>query len=175
MLPFAASVDVHKPLDIDKQHDIVIVGGGRSDRKEITKLLCDRFNVGVYGSKWTLKGKNFYGHVNGEAQLNAINAGKIYISFAGTVAGFTNVKVGLFEASACKLCLVTEDFSEVYKYFEKDKEIITYSNKSELIDKLDLLVNDQEYLDRISGNSYNRFLKDHTWEARWKKVLSQIE
>jgi len=174
ILPFAASCDIHQPLDIPKKHDIIIVGGYRPDRKDLAALLAQTFNVGIYGQGWPHMGAALYGNVNGVAHLIALNSGRMYISFSRTSAGYTNVKVGLFEAAACRLCLVTENFQEVYNYFEKDKEIVTYTDNRELLDKLSFIIRNKNALDSISDRSYSKFLAEHTWEKRWTKILSKI-
>jgi len=174
-LPFAASPLIHYPLENNKkEHDIIIVGGYRQDRLNVAKTLSEKFNVGIYGSGWPKIGSKNYGQINGKGHLSALNSGKIYISFSKTVAGYHNVKVGLFEAAACKNLLVTEDFSEVYNYFEKDKEIITYTNKNELVEKIEYFLHNKNILDDITNASYNRFIREHTWEKRWTKILSKI-
>lgn len=174
-MPFAASTDIHKPLDVQKKHDVIIVGGHRDDRANDVKRLMERFNVGVYGGGWGKSGIKSYGNVNGTAQVEAINSGYIYISFSRTVDGFNNVKVGLFEAAACKVCIMTTDFAEVYEYFDKDDEIVTYSGTDNLIDKVSSLLKNRDTIDLITTNSYNKFLRQHTWEHRWKTVLSKAE
>jgi glycosyltransferase involved in cell wall biosynthesis len=173
ILPFAASCEVHQPLDIPRRHDIIIVGGYRPDRKEAAALLSHNFNVGIYGKGWPDIGATLYGNVNGLGHLIALNSGMVYISFSKTGAGYTNVKVGLFEAAACGLCLVTEDFPEVYNYFEKDREIVTYADNKELLGKLSSIINNKSELESISNSSYRRYLAEHTWENRWTKVLSK--
>jgi spore maturation protein CgeB len=174
-MPFAASTKIHRPLDIEKKHDVVVVGGYRGDRVEEIKKLISHFNVGVYGGGWEKGGIKSYGNVNGERHVEAINSGLIYISFSKTVAGYNNVKVGLFEAAACKKCIITTDFPEVYEYFKKDEEIITYNNTEELIRKISYLLNNKDEIELISKKSYERFLMEHTWRSRWKTVISKIE
>lgn len=175
ILPFAASTDIHYPIDGLKRFDLVVVGSYRKDRVDIVRSISEKFNVGVYGSGWNMVGIKNMGEVNGIDHLKALNSGKIYLSFSRTQAGYNNVKVGLFEAAACKMCLITEDFPEIYNYFEKYKEVITYSNCKELMLKINGLLSDSDSLKRLSENSFERFIKDHTWEKRWTNILSKIE
>jgi len=174
-LPFAASRCIHRPIKNEEKHDVIIVGSYRQDRMNVVKALSIKFDVGIYGEGWTEMGVRNHGQVNGIEHLRALNSGRIYISFSKTVAGYNNVKVGLFEAAACKICLVTEGFPEVYDYFEKDKEIITYSDINDLSKKITYLLGNEKVLENVTNKSYKRFLKDHTWEKRWTKVLSKIE
>ena len=175
LLPFAASKRIHYPINANKVHDVVIVGSYRTDRIEIIKELKKHFNIGIYGDGWKEKGISSYGNVNGKDHIAAIGSGKIYLSFSGTAAGYENVKVGLFEAVACKTCVVTHEFEELNNYFKRDEEIVTYTNIRDLIEKIKFLLADEKKIIDIAENSYNRFLKEHTWEIRWKKVISKIE
>lgn len=174
LLPFAASVDIHYPTSTNKKYDIVIVASVRKDRIDIVKKLTGSFNVGIYGDGWTKAGIQSNPNVNGKQLTEAINSGKIYISFAGTAAGFTNVKVGLFEAIACRMCVITKDFPEVYRYFEKDKEIVTYDSEKTLFDKIKRLIETPRLIDEIADSSYIRFIKEHQWKHRFQNVLSKI-
>jgi hypothetical protein len=172
LLPFACSTKLHKPLDIPKKYDIIIVAGARPERIKIIDRLKLDFNIGVYGGGYPSSYKAY--KVNGKAHVEALNKGKIYISFGQTAAGYMNVKVGLFEAAACKLVLVTNDSEEVKRYFKSGLELITFKNLNHLIYKLKYLLKDKDRLEALSNNSYQRFLKDHQWKNRWIELLMNI-
>lgn len=115
LLPFGCSTKLHRPLDkIDKIYDIVVVGHSRPKRIETVRKLKKYFNVGLFGKGWGRRYKQVYG----EDHVKAINSGKIYLSFAETAAGYMNIKVGVFEAIACKTCVVTQMFNEMELYFK---------------------------------------------------------
>ena len=172
LMPFACSTNLHKPMNIVKKYDIVIVGGYRPDRIIVIDELKKHFNVGVFGSGWPDSYKAV--KVNGTEHVMALNRGHIYISFGLTAAGYTNVKVGLFEAAACKLVLITNRTDEIKKYFEEDKEVVLYSTTSELVKRIQRLLNNRYEMSMFKKRSYERFLKDHTWEKRWKDILVKI-
>ena len=98
-------------------YDVVIVGHARQERIALVDKLEKICSVGTYGAGW----KNSLGVVNGKKHVDAINSGRMYISFSKTVAGFNNVKVGLFEAIACKQVVFTEYMEELADYFEINK------------------------------------------------------
>ena len=173
LLPFATSVKLYKPLnDIKKKYDIIIIGHYRKDREKIINELNKHFKVGLYGSGWKKLSK---GIVHGQKHCEALNSGKIYLSFSQTSAGYLNVKVGLFEAAACKMVLITQRFDEILNYFEDETEIILYDNLNDLIVKIKKILNNQQQLVTLSNNSYKRFIENHTWEKRWKRVLKKIK
>lgn len=171
LLGFAASIKHHYYIpEIERKFDVVVVGGCRADRIPIVNELRKHFKVGVFGSGW----ENSEGVVSGEDLVKAINSGKIYLSFAKTMAGFMNVKVGLFEAIACKSFVITDYMEELENYFKIDKEIVCYQSIEELVRKISYyLENENERLE-IADNAYQRFLNEHTYEERWNRVLRDI-
>jgi len=177
LLPFAASPSFHRPLpDVKKIYDIIIVGHPRADRLAVVKELDKHFKVGLYGKGWKRWGVFPRGRqVNGEEQVRALNSGKAYLSFSKTVAGYINVKVGLFEAIACGAAVFTEEFPEMDKYFTYGKEIVGYSTLEELVHKLKRYINHPSDLTTLAENGRARLLRDHTWAKRWQQVLGDVD
>lgn len=171
LMPFAASLRHHYYMPhVEKIYDIVIVGHARKNRLEIVKKLSKYFKVGTFGNGW----EESLGEVHGIEHVKAINSGTIYLSFAGTVAGYYNVKVGLFEAMACNQVVVTEYMEELKDYFKIGEEILCYHNEKELLEIMHFYLSHIEERERIRKNAYTRFLKDHTYERRWEQVIEDI-
>jgi spore maturation protein CgeB len=172
LLPFAASPRLHRPLPaVEKIYDIVVVGHARPERVKIVKKLQKLFKVGLFGAGWDPSTKS----VHGEDHVRAINSGKMYLSFAETVAGYNNVKVGLFEAIACRTCAVTKLFDETESYFKYGVDLLGYENDADVIDLVGVYSNNSKLRNWITDNSYKRLLLEHTWKKRWEMVLNDIE
>lgn len=170
-LPFAASVDHHYYLPkIEKKYDIVVVGHARISRSKVTESLRSKFSVGLYGHGW----QGGLGPVSGANNVRAINSGKMYLSFAPTLAGYENVKVGLFEAVACNQVVITKHLKELEELFEADKEIICYKDESEIPGIIEYYLTHEEEREAIRENAYHRFLREHTYVNRWKKIKKDI-
>jgi len=171
LLPFAASVKLHRPIEgIDKKYDVVVVGHAREDRTETVEALKRRFSVGLFGSGW---GEGVF-PVTGADHVEAINSGKMYLSFSRTAAGFANVKVGIFEAAACKAMLITQFFPEMERYFKYGSEVTGYLRTDELIEIVDFYLKNEHLREWIAKNSFERLVKEHTWKKRWETVLNDI-
>ena len=171
IMPFAASLVHHFYMpEVEKKYDVVIVAHARDDRKKIVEKLSTICNVGTYGSGR----ENSLGLVNGKEHVRAINTGKLYVSFAKTVAGYNNVKVGLFEAMACNQVVITSYMEELEDYFEIGKEILCYKEEDELYELIKYYLVHDEEREQIREAGYHRFLKDHTYEKRWNVVLENI-
>lgn len=171
-MPFAASKMHHYYMpDIEKIYDVVVVGHARPDRLEVVSRLSKKYSVGTYGNGWDVP----LGIVNGIDHVKAINSGKMYLSFSKTMAGYDNIKVGLFEAVACKQVVLTSYMEELEDYFEIGKEIICYKNLEELEELVSYYVQHEKEREEIREYSYKRFLAEHTYEKRWKTVLDEIQ
>jgi spore maturation protein CgeB len=171
LLPFAASPRLHRPLpDVEKKYDIVVVGHARADRTETVNALKKHFSVGLFGRGWGAE----HSPVNGADHVKAINSGRAYLSFSRTAAGFTNVKIGIFEAAACKTLLITQVFEEMDRYFKYGMETVGYSSTDELVESVKFYRQNPHLADWIGRNSYERCLREHTWRSRWEAVLSDI-
>ena len=178
LLPFAADAEYHRPLDVRKTHDVVIVGGKRPERVEmVSRLKASGFSVMCYGRGWRnrwLERLGFSSEVHGERQVQAICSGRIYLSFPLTRAGFSNVKVGIFEAAACGACILCEDFEELHEYFTPGEEIVNYTSAKDAIQRVKQLLSTPEQINKIGEAARLRVLREHTWELRWKKVFEDI-
>ena len=171
LMPFAASKKHHYFMPrVDRKYDVVVVAHAREDRLPIVEKLEKICKVGVYGAGW----KNSLGEVNGLAHVKAINSGKMYLSFAKTVAGFDNVKVGLFEAMACNQVVITSYMEELQDYFDIGTEILCYKTEDELYDLISYYQKNEKEREKIRERGYARFLKNHTYIMRWNEVLKEI-
>lgn len=171
IMPFAASLKHHYYMpEIKREYDLVIVGHARADRIELVKQLEKEFKVGTYGNGW----EHSLGVVNGIEHVKAINRGKMYLSFSKTMAGFDNVKVGLFEAMACNQVVITSYMDELNDYFEIGKEILCYKSESEIPSLIKHYLTHENELEVIRQQAYKRFLSEHTYINRWLEVLNEL-
>lgn len=171
LMPFAASLKHHYYMpEVKRDFDIVVVAHAREDRLPVIEKLEKICKVGTYGNGW----KHSLGVVNGKEHVKAINSGKMYLSFAKTVAGFDNVKVGLFEAMACNQVVITSYMEELQSYFDIGKEILCYRNEEELYDLVKYYLEHEDELEEIRERAYTRFLSEHTYEKRWNVVLRNL-
>lgn len=170
-LPFAASPALHRPLsDVEQIYDVVVVGHARPDRLQVVRELKRHFSVGLFGEGWGEDVRS----VHGEDHVRAINSGRMYLSFPATVAGYMNLKVGLLEAAACRVCLLSQSFPELERFFRPGMEIALYRESGELIKAVRYYLSAPHLCEWLAENSYQRFLAEHTWGYRWRGVLNDI-
>ena len=180
LLPFAADTEYHRPLPgLDTEADVVIVGGARPERQRmVTKLREGGLSVLCFGNGWpaqVINGTTVPPRtVHGYEQVKAINRGRLYFSFALTMAGHVNVKVGLFEAAACGATILVDDFPELHDYFEVGREILGVRSENDALEKAKGLLKEPSSIRRIGKMARDRVLRDHKWEHRWDYVLKEI-
>lgn len=178
LLPFAADEEFHYPLKTKKKYDIVVVGEKRPDREIfISQLKKKRIKVHCYGKGWRShiwEKLGFSTEVHGSKHREAINSGKIYLSFAQTMAGYKNVKVGIFEAAACGACIVVESFPDIEKYFVNGENIILYNTLEDAIIKITYLIKNQTVTEKIGDAARQKILQSHTWKHRWQEILRNL-
>lgn len=171
IMPFAASLKHHYYMpDVKRKYDVVVIAHAREDRISVIEKISKVCSVGTYGNGW----KHSLGVVNGNAHVQAINSGRMYLSFAKTVAGFDNVKVGLFEAMACNQVVITSYMDELQDYFEIGREILCYKSEEELCDIISYYRVHEEEREQIRQRGYDRFLKEHTYVKRWNEVIQSV-
>ncbi|MEW7976674.1 MAG: glycosyltransferase [Candidatus Sedimenticola endophacoides] len=80
-----------------------------------------------------------------------------------------------FEVPACGCAYMTTYNSELEKYFVPEKEIVFYSGEKELMEKLRYYSANQKEAKEIGDRGRERVLREHTWSARWRYLLSVIK
>jgi spore maturation protein CgeB len=71
-----------------------------------------------------------------------------------------------FETTGCGAFLLTENFDNLDQYFETGKEIETYHDERELIDKIDYYLAHHKERQEIARRGQQRCLSDYSMEKR---------
>lgn len=86
----------------------------------------------------------------------------------------TQMKQRIFEVTAGGGMLMTQHHDGIERYYQIDKEIITFSSIDEFNKKIKFLIKKPKIVENIALNGYNRFIKEHDSKIRLKKVLDKI-
>lgn len=79
-----------------------------------------------------------------------------------------------FEAPMCRALYCTGYSDELAEMFVPDKEIVTYKNKEEMLEKVKFYSKNPEAAETIRQASYERALADHTYHERFKQLFKAI-
>lgn len=80
-----------------------------------------------------------------------------------------------FEAPMSGALLITQFSKELEFFYEDDKEVISFNNEHELIDKCKFYsINDASRI-KIARAGYERAVSEHTWENRFIKLFDHLD
>jgi glycosyltransferase involved in cell wall biosynthesis len=164
-LPLAAAPDVHRQLDLPKIYDVGFVGNialahRNTPRARRLKLLADRFSS-----------NDFY------RQYTPEEVGQVYsqsrIVFNTSIAGDVTMRV--FEGTACGAMVLTDSVANgLNDLFEIGREIVTYENDADLLDKVDYYLAHKDECSQIARAGYQRTQAQHTYRHRAQRMLENI-
>lgn len=189
--------EVHRPVKLSKSQlkhygcDVSFVGCW-SPKKErlIAYILANRPNIKllVYGIGWQhanhefkkVLGKDLRPGAFGDELAIIYNASKVNLGLLSCAAGNSDISdkttVRTFQIPASRSVMLHEDTSEVRSYFHPEKEIILFDSESDLLVKLDRLLNDESLREVIRSGGYQRCISDaYDYSDAAKVILTKFE
>jgi spore maturation protein CgeB len=79
-----------------------------------------------------------------------------------------------FEILATGGFLLTQDAEDLYNFYEYNKEVVVFRNFEELISHIRYYLGHDEERISIAKAGYERTIKDHIWENRFKEIFNII-
>jgi hypothetical protein len=79
-----------------------------------------------------------------------------------------------FEAPMSGALYLTEHQPELAEYFEPGTEVLTYTDRDDLLDKARYYLGHQEQAERIRRAGLERAWRDHTWQQRFKQLFQAL-
>lgn len=173
-VPFAVDSRYFLPRDTAPQFrcDVAVIGHARPDRLQLAERLTRQFDTLLYGKGWPYRS---LGPVSGENWFRAAYGAKCLVNFPTTGAGHTNVKIGVFEATATGRLLFTQYFEEMSRYFHYDAEIVGYRDEEDLVAKLSYYLAHPEEAEALAAAGRARTARDHTWRRRFAELFSCLD
>ena len=86
------------------------------------------------------------------------------------ITGQTACNMRLFESTGVGCCLLTDNMSDISKFFEPDHEILVYNSKEEALEKSKYLLDNPKEAKRIGQNGQQRTLSQHITEKQVAKL-----
>jgi spore maturation protein CgeB len=84
------------------------------------------------------------------------------------------VRLRDFEAPMCGTCYLTGYTDEIAEFYELEKEILTYRDGQELVDKTKYYLSHPAAAERVRRAGYERARRDHTWTQRFKQLFAAV-
>ena len=108
--------------------------------------------------------------VIGNDMVKAINSYKIH--FNRNIANDINYRT--FETTGCRTLLMTNYTPYLERLFDIGNEIIVYTDKNDLDDKVNFYLNNESERIKIETAGWERAKKDHTFDNRAQKLIEII-
>lgn len=162
---------LYKQLRTPKIFNVSFVGRRYGERQNFINQLKERgIKVDTFGPGW--KNSN---RISQSELLRIYNQSKICINMSESSKGEKiQIKGRDFEAPGCGSLLLTNRNSNISEYFIPGEEIIIYSDAGDAAEKIRYYLSNENELERISLNGYNRVLKQHTMEKRFLDIFSSL-
>lgn len=106
-------------------------------------------------------------------KAKALRAAKIVLN-TFTHRETDGVNCRLFEATACGGFVLSENRPTIKDFFTPGKEIAIFNSREELLDQVRYYLSRPEERGRIADRGHERAHRDHTYEARLRKLLSVV-
>lgn len=94
-------------------------------------------------------------------------------SFFGTQR--RQIKGRTFEVPACGGFLLTGNADNIGDYYAEGKEIVIFKDKNDLAEKCKFYLGHEEERIAIARAGYERTIKEHTYEKRFKEIFQKME
>jgi spore maturation protein CgeB len=86
----------------------------------------------------------------------------------------THLRLREFEAPMSGALYLTEDQPELAEYFEPGAEVLTYTDKFDLLEKARYYLAHQEAAERIRRAGLRRARAEHTWQHRFTELFAAL-
>ena len=192
-IPHGFDPDIHKPIADHFINDTFLCDvsfiGGWSVKKEsilsgIKKALPNT-TIKIWGSRWenckiaalqsSIQGTDILGDLYALGILSSkINLGLLHERVEGASSG-DKITSRTFHIPGTGGFMIHERTEEIVQYFEEDKEIVLFSEVSELIEKIKYYLNHDSARKSIAESGHQRALKEHSLDHRARLLISKIE
>jgi spore maturation protein CgeB len=162
--------------------DVSFIGQHMKDRAADLSYLKSvlKIDLKIYGFGWEKRFANpnlrdsLKGPAIGKNYAKAIKASKISIGFLNRLVGDT-FTTRTFEIPACGGFLLAEYSNMHKKIFIEGKEAIFFSNKEELVEKVDYYLSNETERKKIASKGYSKINSSkYTWPLLMKNLVEQV-
>jgi spore maturation protein CgeB len=162
---WAANFDLYSTFaHIKKTKDVTFIGQAYGDRNEYLNYLESR---GIKVNKPS--------GLSQEDMLYEMSSSRICLNFSKNFNNMkTQMKLRMFEIPAANSLLVTENHVGLEEHYQIDRDVVTFENKEELVQKIKFLFENENYL-TIMTKYGHRAAKENDAKIRMTNVLATIQ
>lgn len=158
---------IYRDLKLERKYDVSFVGQAYGKRFRIIDILRKAgIEVHTFGHGWPNKKRIYQSDL-----IKIYNQSKIVFNVSYSSHGNLAVNARDFEAPACGSLLFTHDIPDIYNYFIPGKEIVTYRNFDDAIEKIKYYLNHDRERKIIAKAGYERISRCHKYEKRFNEIF----
>jgi hypothetical protein len=164
-LPLAAAPDVCRQPNLPKIYDVAFVGfvaraHRRTPRARRLALVSQRF-----------KTNDVYRYYTHEELAWVYSQARIVLNI--TVGGDVNLRI--FEGTACGALVLTDSAANsLGELYDIGREIVVYRDDTDMLDKIEYYLQNEDEMARIASAGYQRALAQHTYDRRAQQILETL-
>jgi spore maturation protein CgeB len=167
-----------RPLNIKKKYDVSFIGSYKADRYDYIKYLKESgINIALFGWGWSdyPEFADIYkGALEPEELVKVANQTKVNLCFTKSFLGKPHIVGRYFDISGCKSFTLVEKCPKFADFYKKNKEIIFFNNKEDLLKKIKYYLKNEKQREKIALNAYKRTIKDYDLNKELKTIFSKI-
>ena len=174
---------LYRPLDIEKEADVVFFGKWTPFRGEMIARVSRGANVSVYAypgeTRWPVPTHPPAG--DPETLCRAVNRARLALEFCAiddappALSGRARISNRAQIAAACGVPVLTDPSDSLVDFFEPDREIEVFRSGSELTAKVAALLRDETRRAELAGRARDRVLRTQTWDVRAAMFLRDLD
>ncbi len=166
--PEAAHPEIHRPYEVPFEYDVSFVGKKYGWRPRfIDSLRKKGVKIVAFGNGWE------NGSLSDEEMVKLYSKSRINLGFAGV--GHSKklmcLKARDFEIPMSGGLYLTQDNPELSLVYEIGKEIITYKNEKDCVEKINWILSNPQEAEKIRIAGHRRALNEHTWGKRFDYIF----
>ena len=174
-----ADIEKFRPLRLNKRYDVAFVGTPKGERLEYVRYLLQKgvkFVLGGGGWKDYPEFKDKYiGQVPDEEFIKLINETKINICFSKNYFSVPHVLERSLQVNACKAFALTGYAPGYFHKFTEKKDIVTFKNKEELLEKINYYLVHEKEREKIAESAYKKITKLYSNQKMLRDAFNAIE
>lgn len=170
-MPEGFDRSVFRPSGRAKDIDVSFLGGGYGFRPAVIDHLKHRgIAIETFGGDW---GR----WLDVPAQVDLFNRSTINLGMGGIGYNeeLTNVKGRDFEVPGTGGGMYLTSFnSDLAQHFDVGREIVCYSNRSEMVEMIRHYLHRRDEAEQIAQAAYRRSVAEHRWRHRYERICRAI-
>jgi hypothetical protein len=142
----------------------------RSGRPKQTATPQAGIDTSAFGGPRLLQGDLVRMFSRSRLSLGFATAGDSHLS----TRRLTHLRLREFEAPMSGAVYLTEHQPELAEYFTPGKEVLTYTDRDDLLDKARFYLAHAEEAERVRRAGFERARREHTWQQRFNELFGTL-